>query len=374
MTGICVNLKDLNYVNIPASQIEPYIEKQSFIIQISGIGTNKIKSSFLVTKNEEFDEEDSDNYSIKYLQQQQCVETTCKNKLIELIYSNSGSSFQIRKSHDAENGYYLIEIYNDETSEFIKKKSIDRKENFLLPSNEELYNICKNNANLLYTAWKKELAYRIHNLEFCGIIDSSHINVSSVVWRLPNNFIRDALRKLEDELEKLGYDYEFKFGDVQDSNFILYYEIDPPECDDDESITDDSSNIYVNVTLNGNEWENIENESINTNTTSIYQISIYPVNNLWNNHNKASTFFIWKFDTNQNAKIQEIKGNEHLFEVEWLADENIKIRKMNKDHDGDYQIQFVCISNSIDQRTNTKYEKISDISDTDSITSLLNHE
>ena len=113
---------------------------------------------------------------------------------------------------------------------------------YTIPSLSELNKTLKKLSCSLYTAWKNELAFRIHNLEFCGFIESENLkDIPQTVWRLPNNYIRNALQKLENDLDKLGYDYEFKFDSVNEINWVLRYEIDPPEGGDEDDDDDENS-------------------------------------------------------------------------------------------------------------------------------------
>ncbi|RKO94847.1 hypothetical protein BDK51DRAFT_34352 [Blyttiomyces helicus] len=56
--------------------------------------------------------------------------------------------------------------------------------------------------------------------------------LSSIVWKLPNTAITSALELLEDDLDKLGYDYEFKFkpnGNQECPGWALSYSIILPD-------------------------------------------------------------------------------------------------------------------------------------------------
>ena len=92
-------------------------------------------------------------------------------------------------------------------------------------------------SNILYNAWSKELRLRLLDLEFSGVIQRDHVRVPSSVWRLPNNEIRKALSKLQQDLEKEGYEYVFRFDDVNEVEWMMFYSIELPESDT-ESISD----------------------------------------------------------------------------------------------------------------------------------------
>lgn len=119
----------------------------------------------------------------------------------------------------------------------IKRDMSSQKE---LPTVLELSKLLKNLSNILYVAWRKELRERILNLELEGYISKDHINVPSSVWRLPNDNIRYALGKLKTELDNLGYDYEFKFDEVDEVNWVMWYSLVLPEDEDkDDEVSDD---------------------------------------------------------------------------------------------------------------------------------------
>lgn len=127
-----------------------------------------------------------------------------------------------------------------------------------LPSVKDVRRTMRNLAMELYSVWRRELRDRILNLEFEGYIAKDHINVNSAVWRLPNSEIRFALDMLKSELDNLGYDYEFKFEDVDDVTFILLYSITLPEEDEEDEEdysdfeTDDSSSSCSSETSTSN--------------------------------------------------------------------------------------------------------------------------
>ena len=102
-----------------------------------------------------------------------------------------------------------------------------------IPSVYEMKRIMRNLSEKLYEEWKKEIAERLRHLEFDGCICREHITVPDEVWRLPNDEVRYALCKLEEDLRSLGYDYEFKFNDVDDVHWVMFYSVSLPEREDD---------------------------------------------------------------------------------------------------------------------------------------------
>lgn len=110
-----------------------------------------------------------------------------------------------------------------------------------IPTIIELKKIMRSHSECLYTSWKHVIANRLVNLEFDGYISKNHIQVHDAVWRLPNDEIRYALCKLEEDFEKLGYDYEFKFDDVDDTHWIMYYSITLPDI-----VEEDDTPLYPN--------------------------------------------------------------------------------------------------------------------------------
>jgi hypothetical protein len=98
-----------------------------------------------------------------------------------------------------------------------------------LPSVSQVRKIMRSLAITLYEAWKAEISDRLLHLEFEGFITKDNIQIPSAVWRLPNPEVRYALCKLEDDLERLGYDYDFKFDDVDDVNWTMFYSIALPD-------------------------------------------------------------------------------------------------------------------------------------------------
>lgn len=103
-----------------------------------------------------------------------------------------------------------------------------------LPSVSQVRKIMRSLATTLYEAWKAEISDRLLHLEFEGFITKDNIQVPSAVWRLPNPEVRYALCKLEDDLERLGYDYDFKFDDVDEVNWTMFYSIALPDVEEDE--------------------------------------------------------------------------------------------------------------------------------------------
>jgi len=77
-----------------------------------------------------------------------------------------------------------------------------------------------------------EIGQRLRDLELEGEITKDDIDVSDAVWRLPNTEVRKALSKLQDLLEEAGYEYEFRFQDIDNINWILFYSIELPERED----------------------------------------------------------------------------------------------------------------------------------------------
>ena len=108
-----------------------------------------------------------------------------------------------------------------------------------IPSLIHLTSVMKEYSNILFLAWRSELALRLHNLEFDGYFSKSDIKANDdevdvdVIWRLPNNYIREALNKLENELIDLGYNCCFRFGDVKDKDWFLYYKIELPDREEE---------------------------------------------------------------------------------------------------------------------------------------------
>jgi hypothetical protein len=106
-----------------------------------------------------------------------------------------------------------------------------------IPSLSELKQIMEGHSNDLYEAWRRELGTRLRSLEFEGFINNDDVNLSNTVYRLPNDQLRKAICRLESDLEKLGYDYDFRFEDVG-FNWVLFYHVLLPERDEDETDKD----------------------------------------------------------------------------------------------------------------------------------------
>ncbi|KAJ3228631.1 hypothetical protein HDU81_006021 [Chytriomyces hyalinus] len=98
----------------------------------------------------------------------------------------------------------------------------------VLPTIDFLQNKMQDMSFVLYRAWKQVICIRLKNLELEGDIEDRDIEVPNCVWKLPNAYIRSALRKLENDLDTLGYEYEFRF-DVDELRFSMHYHIEIPE-------------------------------------------------------------------------------------------------------------------------------------------------
>ena len=105
----------------------------------------------------------------------------------------------------------------------------------LIPSAAELRAFMQEYARQLCDEWKREIGTRLLELEFEGFISRKEISVSDAAYRLPNAQLRYALGLLEEELEKLGYDYEFRFEDVDSADWVLCYSVTLPEDESEES-------------------------------------------------------------------------------------------------------------------------------------------
>jgi len=101
-----------------------------------------------------------------------------------------------------------------------------------LPTVAELRSIMRDLAEGLYLAWLDVISNRLRHLEFEGFVTKDDVQVPMEVWRLPNDEVRYALCKLEDELQSLGYDYEFRFDNVDDASWIMFYTISLPDRED----------------------------------------------------------------------------------------------------------------------------------------------
>jgi DNA-binding Lrp family transcriptional regulator len=113
-----------------------------------------------------------------------------------------------------------------------------------IPSVVEIQKAMRKLSIQLYHAWRAELRERLLNLEFDGYITKEDIEVDPGVWRLPNNEVRFALSKLQDELDHQGYEYEFKFDDVDDVYWIMFYSIElPDELDDMDAVEENTEQV-----------------------------------------------------------------------------------------------------------------------------------
>jgi hypothetical protein len=129
-----------------------------------------------------------------------------------------------------------------------------------IPSVSQIKGMMRTLSEILYTAWKSEIANRLLHLEFAGIITRDNIGVPSTVWRLPNAEVRYALCKLEQDLQNLGYDYDFKFDEVNELNWTMYYSIMLPDavCDETTRMEDETTNDATR-----NEEESTDNDDDN---------------------------------------------------------------------------------------------------------------
>ena len=110
---------------------------------------------------------------------------------------------------------------------------------------EKLLSISKD----LYNFWTIELSKKLDNFEFIGKIESN----DGMICRLPNNYIREALKFIEDDLDLLGYeDYEFQLDLIEQDDtttnlLILKYYIEIPQIsfDEDEQVEEDDDDDIV---------------------------------------------------------------------------------------------------------------------------------
>jgi len=125
--------------------------------------------------------------------------------------------------------------------------SENKDEKIEIPSVSQVRKTMRQLSNQLYIAWKKELCTRILDFEFEGYIAQDHIDINPAVWRLPNDEVGYALSKIQDDLDKLGYEYEFKFDDVDDVSWIMFYCIELPDRieDPDEDVENDAVDSVV---------------------------------------------------------------------------------------------------------------------------------
>lgn len=126
--------------------------------------------------------------------------------------------------------------------------------NYKFPTVLKLRNQMQDFSKILYTIWRHQISLRLQNLIFKGEIcidinndyhfdsDSDNIiqkELLQVISRLPNRYIKTALSSIQDELDYLGYDYEFKFGDVIENNqWVLTYNIELPEDPNENDVTE----------------------------------------------------------------------------------------------------------------------------------------
>ena len=100
------------------------------------------------------------------------------------------------------------------------------------PTKEQIREIMDGLVEELYTSWKAEMHERVYDLKLKGEICIQDLNVSKKAARLPNNFLRFALKKLETDLMVAGFECQFKFDDVESENWSLCYKLEL--ADDDE--------------------------------------------------------------------------------------------------------------------------------------------
>ena len=99
-----------------------------------------------------------------------------------------------------------------------------------LPTLLELKKRMKSASDDLFFYWRQNLSDNIKNLQMKGFLVTENI----VHCQLPNKYVRTALCRIQDELDTLGYDYKFRFDDVEvDKKLVLCFEIELPEDDDD---------------------------------------------------------------------------------------------------------------------------------------------
>ena len=93
-------------------------------------------------------------------------------------------------------------------------------------------------SKILYKTWKMELAKNLRELKFNGNIYTNYTrNSHPILHRLPDEYVKSALTKIQDELDELSYEYTFKFENlVHEKTWVLHYEIDIPEHSIDTSI------------------------------------------------------------------------------------------------------------------------------------------
>lgn len=98
-----------------------------------------------------------------------------------------------------------------------------------LPNNLQIRKLMLSVVDDLYSTWKKEISVRLNNLKLKGEIFIQDISVSKMAARLPNNFLRFALDRLENDLMDRGFECQFKFDDVDSENWCLSYRIELSE-------------------------------------------------------------------------------------------------------------------------------------------------
>lgn len=99
----------------------------------------------------------------------------------------------------------------------------------VLPSSLHIKKLMTEVVDELYSIWKQEMSERLNNLELKGEIYIQNISVSKMAARLPNNFLRFALDRLENDLLENGFECQFKFDDVDSENWCLSYRIELSE-------------------------------------------------------------------------------------------------------------------------------------------------
>lgn len=155
------------------------------------------------------------------MQQESEIQKSDINDLVESPESEQGTS-----ETTSEN------IETTETTEHVQEVQEEERDHF--PSVLDVRKKMRMLSLQLYRSWRKELALRLLNLELEGYIAQDHVMVSSAVWRLPNDEIRYALNRLQQDLQDKGFkDYQFKFDRVDETSFVMLYKIDIPELEDE---------------------------------------------------------------------------------------------------------------------------------------------
>ena len=119
-----------------------------------------------------------------------------------------------------------------------------------LPTIKELRRTMRKLSVQLYHAWKQELRSRLLDLEFEGYIAKDHINVHPAVWRLPNDEVRYALSLLQDDLENNNYEFDFRFDDVDEVNWVMFYAIELPERIEEGTFENITGEVVETDTIN----------------------------------------------------------------------------------------------------------------------------